>query len=111
MSNALPVYWRRYRALPTPQRELVTLALMLLLSLTLLPVAIFIAGQVFLGEYIRDPSGAPEGGLGAFWVDYLKGIGTGSPGYWLVLLGPWLLLMAGRGILALGRRERRTRTN
>jgi hypothetical protein len=104
VSKALPSYWRRYRQLPTFQRELVTLVLMLLLALTLVPVAIFFAGQIFLGDYIRDPAGAPIGGLGAFWVDYLRGIGSGSPGYWIVLVGPWVLLLAVRA-LVYGRRR------
>lgn len=106
VSNPLIEYWRRYRALPSLPRELVCFGLMLLLALTLLPLAIFLAGQVFLGEYIRDPSGTPVGGPLALWVDYLRGIFSGSLGHWLVLLGPWLLLMAGRGALALARRER-----
>jgi len=106
VSKALPQYWRRYRALPTFPRELVTLALMLLVALTLLPLAIFIAGQVFLGEYIRDPSGTPIGGPGALWLDYVQGIVSGSTGYWLVLLGPWLLLMLCRGGAALARRDK-----
>lgn len=91
-------------------RELATLALMLLVSLTLLPVAIWFAGQVFLGDYIRDPSGAPTGGFGAMWVDYVAGILSGSFGHWVAFLGPWLLLMAGRGLLALRRHERRRAT-
>jgi hypothetical protein len=107
VSNALADSWRRYRALPLLQRELVTLGLMLLLALTLLPVAIYIAGQAFLGDYVRDPSGAPAGGLGALWVDYMRGIFSASFGYWLVLLGPWLLLLMARGALALARHERR----
>lgn len=104
MSNALAEHWRRYRALPTLQRELVTLGLMLLLALTLLPVAIFVAGQLFLGDYIRDPSGAPVGGFWVFWLDYLKGIFSGSLGYWVAFLGPWVLLLAWRAVAALMRR-------
>lgn len=98
MSNALASTWRRYRALPTFPREAATLALMLLFALTVLPVMIFVAGQIFLGDYVRDPSGAPAAGFGAFWLDFVKGLAGGSFGYWLVLLGPWLLLLAVRGI-------------
>ena len=108
MSNALADSWRRYRALPFLQRELVTLGLMLLLAVTLLPVAIYLAGQAFLGDYVRDPSGAPTGGLGALWLDYMRGVFSGSFGYWLVLLGPWLMLLAARGVLAMARREKRS---
>lgn len=104
MSTALAEHWRRYRALPSLQRELVTLGLMLLLALSLLPVAIFLAGQIFLGEYIRDPSGSPVGGFGAFWTDYIKGIFAGSFGHWVAFLGPWVLLLAWRLLAALMRR-------
>jgi hypothetical protein len=107
VSNALTSSWRRYRALPTLSREAATLGLMILFSLTLLPVAIFIAGQIFLGDYVRDPTGAPAAGFGAFWVDFLRGLGTGSFGYWLVLLGPWLLLLAVRGMWRGRSRSRR----
>lgn len=106
MSNALVGHWRRYRALPPLQRELVTFGLMLLVSLTVLPLAIFVAGQVFLGDYIRDPSGSPTGGFWAMWVDYLAGIATGSFGHWVVLLGPWALLLAGRGLRTMVQREK-----
>lgn len=97
-------YWRRYQALPTLPREVVTLGLMLLFSLTLLPVAIWFAGQAFLGEYVRDFSTGRTGGFGAMWVDYLGGILAGSFGHWVAFLGPWVLLMAARGLLALRRR-------
>lgn len=106
MSKTLAGYWRDYRTLPTLQRELVTLGLMLLFALTVLPLLIFLAGQYFLGDYIRHPSGTPTGGFGAMWVDYLKGIGRGSFGYWLVLLGPWMLLLAARGMVTLAQRDR-----
>jgi len=108
VSNAVAQYWRRYRALPTLPRELVTLGLMLLVGLTLLPLAIWFAGQAFLGEYVRDPSGSPVGGFGSLWLDYARGILTGSFGHWVAFLGPWVLLMAARGMLALRRHERRT---
>jgi hypothetical protein len=111
VSKTLAGYWRRYRTLPPLQRELVTLGLMLLFALTVLPLEIFLAGQYYLGDYIRDPSGTPTGGFGALWVDYLKGIFRGSFGYWVVLLGPWLLLLAGRGLVSLARRERAGRVH
>lgn len=99
MSNALTSAWRRYRSLPPLQREFVTFALMLLVALTLLPLAIWSAGQVFLGDYLRDPgdpAAARHGGPLALFGDYLAGIFNGSPGYWFVLLGPYLLLLVFR---------------
>jgi hypothetical protein len=107
VSKALADSWRRYRALPALQRELVTFGLMLLVGLSVVPIATYIAGQVFLGDYIRHHSGTPTGGLGALWIDFVRGAFSGSFGYALALLGPWLLLLAGRGVAALARHERR----
>lgn len=103
VSNSISKAWRRYRALPAVPRELTTLALMLLLALTLLPLAIWGAGQVFLGDYIRDPAGGHIGGPMALLADYVGGIVTGSPGHWIVFLGPYLLLLAFRAGRAISR--------
>jgi hypothetical protein len=99
VSKALPRTWRRYRSLPRFQRELVTFGFALLFALTVLPCAIWLAGQAFLGDYLRDsgdPAMARHGGPLAFIVDYLRGIVAGSFGHWLVLLGPYVLLWAFR---------------
>jgi hypothetical protein len=106
--KALADSWRRYRALPALPRELVTFGLMLLVGLTVVPVATYIAGQVFLGDYIRDPSGTPVGGLGALWIDFVRGVFSGSMGYLLALLGPYLLLCTVRGMISLARHDRRS---
>jgi hypothetical protein len=99
--------WRQYRSLPPVRRELATLALMLLVALTVLPLAIWIAGKLFLGDYLRtppDPSGnTATGGPLALLADFVGGVVAGSPGHWLVLLGPYLLLMAFRGARAISR--------
>jgi hypothetical protein len=103
VSNSISKAWHRYRALPRVRRELITLGLMLLLALTLLPMAIYAAGQLFLGDYLRDPAGSRSGGPLALLVDYIGGIFSGSPGHWLVLLGPYLLLLAFRAGRALSK--------
>jgi hypothetical protein len=97
VSNAISRSWRRYVSLPTAQREVLTLLLMLLVAVTILPLAIWLAGQVFLGAYLRDPAGARSGGPLDLIVDFMQGLGSGSPGHWLVLLGPYALLSAFRG--------------
>ena len=103
MSTSLSKAWNRYRALPRVPRELATLGLMLLLALTLLPLAIWCAGKIFLGDYLRDPAGSQTGGPFALLMDYVGGILAGSPGHWLVLLGPYVLLTAFRGARALSK--------
>lgn len=103
MSNTLTSTWQRYRSLAPVPRELVTFALMLLVAITLVPLAIWGAGQIFLGEYLRDPDSGRTGGPLALLVDYLGGVLSGSPGHWLVLLGPYLVLLAFRGVRTLSK--------
>jgi hypothetical protein len=107
VSNSIRRAWRGYRTLPPIRRELLTLVLMLLVALTVLPLAIWAGGQLFLGDYLRDPPGPGStprtGGPLALFADYLHGILTGSPGHWLVLLGPWLLLLSFRAGRALSK--------
>jgi len=107
VSKSIRKAWRGYRALPAVPRELATFALMLVVALTVLPLAIFTAGRLVFGEYLRtppDPAGAaPTGGPLALLVDFVNGILSGSPGHWLVLLGPWLLLLAFRACRALAK--------
>lgn len=108
MSNTLTSAWRRYRSLPPLPRELVTFGLLLLVAILILPLVIWGAGQVFLGDYLRDPNpdSGRTGGPLALLVDYLRGVASGSPGHWLVLLGPYFVLLAFRGVCAFsGKRD------
>jgi hypothetical protein len=106
VNNALSRTWQRYRSLPVMKREAATFGVALVFSLTILPLAIWGAGQIFLGDYQRsyiDPLSADAAGNGGpvdLLVDFVHGIFAGSPGHWLVLLGPYILLWAYR----LGRR-------
>lgn len=97
MLNWIRTTSRDYRALTGIRRELATFGLCLAVGLILLPMVIWVAGRLSLGDYTRSPSGSPTGGPLALWVDYLAGLAQGSLGYWVALLGPWLLLMALRG--------------
>jgi len=87
---------RRFQAQPPLRREALLLAATLLFALLILPLLIWVAGRLSLGEYLRDPSGASTGGPFALMVDYLHGVLTLSPGHWLALLGPYLLTVAFR---------------
>jgi hypothetical protein len=87
---------QRLRSQPPLRRELLLLTVALLFSLLVLPLLIWVAGRLFLGEYLRDPSGASTGGPWALLADYLTGIVALSPGHWLVLLGPYVLTVAFR---------------
>lgn len=85
------------RAQPPLRRELFIFTACVLFAVLILPPLIWIAGQIFLGDYIRDPTGTPIGGPLALLVDYLGGVASLSPGHWFVLLGPYLLVLAWRG--------------
>jgi hypothetical protein len=86
--------WARYRATTGTNRELLRLALALAAAVFVLPVLIWIAGQFFLGDYVRDPAGATRGGLGSLWLDYLRGLARGDLGNWLALVGPYVIYTA-----------------
>lgn len=107
MITRLTEYRQRLRALPRARRELEILALMLILALTVLPLAIWVAGRIFLGDYLRDPAASASAGPAALWLDYVAGILRGSLGYWSAFLGPWVLLTAFRAVRRLMRREHR----
>jgi hypothetical protein len=106
VANALTSALRSYRSLPPLQRELTTFGLALLFALTVLPLAIWCAGQLFLGDYLRDPGDpglARHGGPLALSLDYVRGLLAFSPGHWLVLLGPYALIWAFRAVRRLGK--------
>lgn len=84
--------WRSYNRLTGLPRELATLGLLLAASLVVLPPLIWLAGSYFLGDYARSPAGSPTGGMLALWIDFLRGLGSGSLGYWIALLGPYVML-------------------
>jgi hypothetical protein len=94
VSNPIGRAWSGYRRLKGSRREIALLCLTLAFSLFVLPLLIWFAGKFFLGEYVRTPSGSPTGGPLALWVDYLRGLASGSLGYWTVLLGPYVILLA-----------------
>jgi hypothetical protein len=91
----------RLRAQPPLRREIFILSAALLFAVLILPSLIWTAGQFFLGDYIRSPTGSPTGGPLALTLDLLGGVFSLSPGHWLVLLGPYLLLAGLRGGRAL----------
>jgi hypothetical protein len=72
-------------ALDRPQRELALALLGLLLGLVLMPLLVWVAGVIALGPYAN-------GGFGALFGDFLRGLAEGSFACWLVLAGPYLVL-------------------
>ena len=64
------------------RREAVTVALCLILGWLLIPAAIFLVGQQFLGPYER-------GGYFSFVRDIAAGVISGSWTFWLLVLAPY----------------------
>ncbi len=88
---------------PRLRRELWIAGGALLTGLIVLPLLIYMAGQLTLGPYASG-----SGSLGAFIGDYYSGLVHGSGAVWWVVLGPYLFLALLRGVLLISRRYLRT---
>jgi hypothetical protein len=67
--------------------------LWLLVGMGLLPALIFLSGVVLLGRY--------EGGsLTRTYSSIFVGLGQGSPAAWGVVLGPYVLFLLFKGVMA-----------
>lgn len=74
------------------RRELWLFAILAAFGWLLLPALVYLTGQVLLGEY------RPDGGMGRFYADVYGALAGPGPWAWLLLLGPWLLVMAVRAL-------------
>jgi hypothetical protein len=72
-------------------RELLFTAIALTVGFLLMPVFIFFAGSETLGRY----EGAS---LGRLYSSVYAGFRAGSPASWIVVLGPYALWLAFRGL-------------
>lgn len=61
----------------------------LLVGLLLMPLLVWLAGHVFLGDYAN-------GGPFSLLADFLRGLVRGETAYWIVLAGPYAFLTLGR---------------
>ena len=86
-----------------PRREMALFGGALVLGLLVIPLLIWIVGHRTLGPYTRgdDPHGL---GPLALYGDYFAGLAHGWLGYWVVALGPVVLLLLARLWIALLRR-------
>lgn len=85
------------------RREVALFGGALALGLLVIPLLIWIIGHRTLGPYTRgdDPHGL---GPLSLYGDYFSGLAHGWLGYWVVALGPVVLLLVARLWLALLRR-------
>ena len=93
-------HWReRYARLPRAQREGLILGLALIAGLIVMPFMIWVAGSHVLGPYTHGQN--THAGPFALLSDYLLGLLHGSAVYWVVALGPAVLLLLLRVLIAL----------
>lgn len=82
------------------RREAVLFGGALALSLLVIPLLIWIVGHRALGPYTRGDDPRSLGAL-ALYGDYFSGLAHGWLGYWVVAVGPALLILATRLWVAL----------
>lgn len=87
----------RWRSQPPVRRELLLVGAGLALGLLLLPLVIWIFGRIALGAYAN-------GGPFSLWLDFLRGLVQGAGLFWVVALGPYLLIVLIRVFTLLWRR-------
>jgi hypothetical protein len=78
------------------RRELMIFVILLATGLFVIPLLIWAVGRGVLGPYA-------DGGPFALLVDFFNGLKTGSPVYWAVAFGPYVLISILRGGWALMR--------
>lgn len=79
-------------------REFAIAAGALAFGMVAVPWLVWGIGRLTLGPYAH---GGPFG----LWGDFFRGLLAGSPAFWAVLLGPYVLLLAGRALRWAARRE------
>jgi hypothetical protein len=77
----------RVAALGRAPRELAWLLIALVAGLTIAPWLVWAAGRLVLGTYAN-------GGVFAFWGDFMRGLAQMSLPYWAIALGPYAALIA-----------------
>lgn len=80
-------------------RELLILGVACLVGFVIVPLLIWTVGHSVLGPY-------NHGGAAALLKDFMAGLAHGSPIFWAVALGPYLLSVLARLFYAQARRRR-----
>lgn len=79
-------------------RELVVLAAGLIFGLAAAPPLVWAVGSKALGPYAG-------GGIGSFLAAFYRGLGSGTFGYWMIVLGPYLVALLARALIGLNSRR------
>ena len=99
MAFSITAFLQRLRAAPRGERELWLAGLAIAFGLFLLPCFIYLAGSITLGPY-------EGGGLGDYVLDFLRGLVRPHLAYWIIVIGPYLLITLARGLWLLRKRMR-----
>jgi hypothetical protein len=99
MAFSITAFLHRLRAASKGERELWLAGFTVAFGLIVLPFFIYIAGNATLGPN-------ESGGLGAYLLDFMKGLIRPHAAYWLIVLGPYLLIAMARGLWFLRKRLR-----
>ena len=76
------------------RRELIILVSSLLFGLVCVPLAIWFVGNRILGPYTHGTN--PNAGALPLLGDFFAGLGAGWVSYWIVALGPMILILLAR---------------
>jgi hypothetical protein len=89
----------RYLELPRTRREAAIFGAALSIGLLVMPFLIWLAGSRVLGPYTHGQN--PHAGPLALLADYWVGLAHGSAVFWVVAIGPAVLLLLLRLVIAL----------
>lgn len=95
MSLSLPLQTALRVPIPI-RRELIVLAAALLFGLVAAPLLVWLAGSRTLGPYAG-------GGVGSFLAAFYRSLASGSFAYWMVAVGPYLIVLVVRALVGIGR--------
>ncbi len=83
-------------SLASLRRELLILAGALAFGVVLIPPLLWLGGARALGPYAG-------GGIGSIVANFFRGLASGSLGFWIVAVGPYLVVTILRALIALAR--------
>jgi len=83
------------------RRELLIALVAAFVGFVAAPLAIYAVGHAFLGSYNR-------GGAGQLLADFMNGLAHGSPVFWAVAVGPYVMTLLARILYEQARPPERT---
>jgi hypothetical protein len=99
---------RSFADLSRVSRELIVLGGALIVGLVVVPLAIWFAGNRILGPYTHGTN--THAGPMALLGDFFSGLAHGLISFWVVALGPAVIILFARLVLALFRYQPRPTT-